>query len=395
MSEIPNPSDLGLGPNKAKAPSTNGGYTFADAKRLVEHVAGKGYIFLRDPDWQSYKFRSITHCRSMLGIPFQTNAKKISNTPHTSMQFGSSQHSAIDEILQHVLNTNLSKEEKKQIRDNTNGIASTQVVDRQAPAPKQKQQSLKQSSGEDLVQWVWAIRNNIVKAQAAGVKTKRVAGTRMIQAGVKLLKAGVKLQDVKSRLIVGWTGDEQDKFIGSRIPETKFKNVVEEGVFLINAGFENIFFCGPPGCGKTTLAAGIAKQLNLEFEAMPCFDELPASATYGKMVADGSYVPTSFTKIFENGGVFLFDEIFKASPAVSVALNMALANGYFYNPAAGRVMKRHKNCYILGASNTFGNGSAIFNTDQPQDPAFLDRFIGAAVNVNYDVEYELSLIKEL
>lgn len=265
-------------------------------------------------------------------------------------------------------------------------------IDNHPPKPVQKQPATTlQQSQVALVSWVWNIREQIKKATAAGNRTKRLATTRMIQSGITLLKAGINIEQVKARLLIGWSTDEVQKLAGGLSTKAKFGRITEEGELLVRAGFKNIFFVGPSGCGKSTLVEKIATKLGVQYSGIPCSEELPTAALYGKKFADGTYEATSFVEIYENGGVFLLDEIFKLSGGVSVALNMALANNKFYNPSAARWMTRHKDCIIVGASNSFGTGSAIYTTDQQQDPAYLDRFIGGAVEVDYDKEYEMSL----
>lgn len=335
---------------------TQNNYEFSDAKTCLTFlVTARGLKVTSSVDsW------SLTRCRDRLGIPRAND--KPSKPPATII----------------TVTKPFGKKAK----------ASQQVQKAQALAPASREQD-----GSDLIEWVWQIRSNIEKATEAGSRTKRTASTRMIQAGFKLLKAGCGLHEVKQRLVTGWSKDEQQKFIGEYIGAHKFGSIMSEGKLLFGAGFTNIFFSGPPGCGKTELTKRLAEDMNLKFAAIPCFDDMPSSHIFGRMVADGTYIPVAFIEIFENGGVILLDEIFKLSPAVSVAMNMALANGWFYNPSAKKEMKRHDKCFIVGASNSFGLGSLKYVTDQPQDPAFLDRFLGAAVEVSYDTSYEISLIE--
>jgi len=60
-----------------------------------------------------------------------------------------------------------------------------------------------------------------------------------------------------------------------------------------------------------------------------------------------------FVQVYENGGVFLLDEIDAADANVMVAINAALANGVLANPN-GKVHVRHDKCFILAAANTWG-----------------------------------------
>lgn len=336
---------------------------------------------------------SLTQLRGMLGIPLKNTNNGTNNASVTFVK-----QRKFTELERKLLSIDtasaLEQLGTQAAQSNASPANITLAVKQHVAAQQGISHANAQKIRDDLVLWVWQVRDKIKKAQEAGNRTKRQASTRMIQAGLRLLDAGLSIEQVKARLCAGWSNDELSKFApGVSASHAKFKGIVDEGKMLIDAGFENIFFVGPSGCGKTTLASKIAERLSLPFGSMPCSDQLPTSSLYGKMIADGSYVSTSFVRIFEGGGIFLFDELFKLAPDVAVALNMALANGEFYNPAAGRDMKRHKRCIIVGASNSFGTGSSTYTTDQAQDTAFLDRFIGAAVNVDYDTEYELSLAR--
>ena len=70
--------------------------TFADAKRFVLFVDERGFLFPKEKPFltgDDYQVRSITHCRAMIGIPYQDKNKlsnkgglNTSQQPQSSMQ---------------------------------------------------------------------------------------------------------------------------------------------------------------------------------------------------------------------------------------------------------------------------------------------------------------------
>src|SRR5208337_1523898 len=93
--------------------------------------------------------------------------------------------------------------------------------------------------------------------------------------------------------------------------------------------------------------------------------------------ADGSwqFCPSRFVEIYEQGGVFLLDEMDAADANVMVAINAALANGVMANPH-GKVHVRHPKCIIIAAANTWGRGGDHLYVGRNQlDAATMDRFV--------------------
>lgn len=178
----------------------------------------------------------------------------------------------------------------------------------------------------------------------------------------------------------------------------KVNNAFSDVLDLTAAGLP-VLMVGPAGTGKTHLAGQVAESLGLPFG----FCSLSAGVTESKIIGsllptDGGrveFVPGQFAKIYENGGVFLFDEIDNADPNVLVFLNSALANGELSIPGAGgRVLKKHKDCHILAAANTFGTGpNAQYTGRNRLDASTLDRFAVSTVKVGYDVEVEREIVR--
>ena len=90
--------------------------------------------------------------------------------------------------------------------------------------------------------------------------------------------------------------------------------------------------------------------------------------------AQGTIVSTEFRKAYENGGLFLFDEIDASMPGAILAFNAALANNFMDFP--DKKVPRHKDFYCIAAANTFGSGADRQYVGRNQlDAASLDRFI--------------------
>ena len=95
---------------------------------------------------------------------------------------------------------------------------------------------------------------------------------------------------------------------GDTLPDV-FEDLI--GLALVR---QNILMVGPSGSGKTFLGGKIAKALDLPFAAQSCSAGMSESQLTGWLlpVKDGGtfeYVPSPFVDLYENGGVYLLDEI--------------------------------------------------------------------------------------
>jgi hypothetical protein len=157
------------------------------------------------------------------------------------------------------------------------------------------------------------------------------------------------------------------------IQHVKFADLLQACSATLSDGHHlNVWTVGPAGSGKTTAAANVAKALGLPFYFIGSIDTQYALS--GFMDANGKVVYTPFRKAYENGGVFLFDEVDGSSPNAVLAFNAALANGHCAFPDG--VVERHKDFVCIAAANTWGLGATNdYVGRMKQDAAFLDRFV--------------------
>lgn len=148
------------------------------------------------------------------------------------------------------------------------------------------------------------------------------------------------------------------------------------------------FIVGPAGSGKTFICHAIAKALEIPFYTLNVGAQTTQSNLLGYMSASGSYVATMLRIAYENGGLFLLDEIDAGNANVLTCINAMLANGEAGFPDG--MIKRHKDFIFFCAGNTYGRGADRVYVGRNQlDAASLDRF--TQINMDYDENLELAL----
>jgi cobaltochelatase CobS len=161
----------------------------------------------------------------------------------------------------------------------------------------------------------------------------------------------------------------------------------------------NIMLYGPTGSGKSYICQQLADKLKLDFGFVSCTTGMSEGQVGGRLLPVGKqgtfeYVVSEFVKCFENGGIFLADEMDAADPNVLLFFNAALANDVLAVPnrTDKPYAKRHKDFIFIGACNTVGTGAdRMYSGRTSLDASTLDRFQVGKVFIDYDERVEREL----
>lgn len=187
------------------------------------------------------------------------------------------------------------------------------------------------------------------------------------------------------------TGSIINVVVDGKKTTTKTQSVLDpnfENILHLVAAHENVYLYGPAGSGKNTIAEQIADALGVDFyyqnTLVTKFD------ISGYKNAQGEYEETPFYKAWKNGGLFFADELDNSTAEAIIAINAALANGYYTFPNSGEKVAKSPNFYCIAAGNTNGQGATEEYCGRYQmDESSRDRF--AFIEINYNKKVEESI----
>lgn len=260
--------------------------------------------------------------------------------------------------------------------------------------------------------------NRMSEATADAVTTALTTVQQMIDAGVP-----------KVHVIQKWDGT-QKKLVG-HVHELFAELFRDLQVRDDDGNRYPQFIAGPAGCGKTSLARQVAEALDLPFYFISCSAGMSESQLTGRLTpapmsnedmksacdaffamgltrevsatlaaASGggafTHQMSQYAKAYENGGVFLLDEVDAADANVMLVVNASLAGNLLALPSRPQnpVAKRHPDFICIAAANTWGRGADRQYVGRTRlDGAFLDRF--TQYGMEYDTTLELSICPDL
>jgi cytidylate kinase len=152
---------------------------------------------------------------------------------------------------------------------------------------------------------------------------------------------------------------------------------------------EPILLEGPVGSGKSTLLMDIAKELGLKYFASVMSDATTASEFKGyKNVVDGKYVTTEFREAYENGGIYVLEELNATSSNMPIIFN-SIENGYFV--FADKLVYGHKDFRLCATMNTI-TSAKDFGGRRPLDKSVRSRFHTIIVKTDFNSRFSKDLV---
>ena len=151
----------------------------------------------------------------------------------------------------------------------------------------------------------------------------------------------------------------------------------------------NVLLTGGAGLAKSTAVEQCAKAYDLPLGAISFSNQTTKTDLLGFVDANGIYRKSSFVSSFEEGKMFLADEMDACSANVLVLLNSAISNGFIETPD-NKMINVHDNFRFVGTANTNLRGAKNgFSARNKLDAATIDRF--AVIEWKLDEELESAI----
>jgi len=162
-----------------------------------------------------------------------------------------------------------------------------------------------------------------------------------------------------------------------------FPNVVETLSY-----FRKAYLWGPTGTGKSYMCRQFADEMGLNYAEIAGNSEMSKFELIGFERQGGDYARTSFLDMYENGGVFVIDEVDAVPPEVSIFINtIADFRESIFISSLGEI-KKHKDFYLILCANTRGQSDFNYAARSDQDKALMDRFRMQTIYIDYDSSLE-------
>jgi hypothetical protein len=146
---------------------------------------------------------------------------------------------------------------------------------------------------------------------------------------------------------------------------------------------------GPVGSGKSTMLMEIAEELGLRYFASVMSDATTASEFKGyKNVVDGEYVGNEFREAYENGGLYVLEELNATSSNMPIIFN-SIENGYFV--FADKLVYGHKDFRLCATMNTI-TSAKDFGGRRPLDKSVRSRFHTIIVDTDFKSRFPKDLV---
>lgn len=257
------------------------------------------------------------------------------------------------------------------------------------------------------------IRKFCVDREMSGESVDKI-GMRLAEAGGKLIPAGIPPEALLAAAVFHWPEvTRRDAQIHDFDFEKLSREIMDSrGIVLVTRadGTEEIphpmfgyclvlvenrqpvYAYGAHGTGKSHLARQIADFLGLPYAEAPLSPGATRGDFLGRHTAAG-FVAARFVEIYSGGGVFNFEEIDSADPAMLLVLNNALAGKSLYNTLTGETHERHPDFCAFATANTLGLGANRTYTGREKiDAATLDRWNCGRVELKVNEKVERSLL---